>query len=464
MEPAGVPAAIAAGHRATAAAGMEILQDDGTAADAAVAAVLSACVAETVMTGLAGGGHAIYWDAASARAQLIDCFVAIPGLGGGGGRGSWREVDIWFGAQPVPYAVGAGTCGVPGVPAGCELLWRRWGRMPWARVVEPALTLARTGVEMPPTHAAVLEMLAPVMTLDEGARIYTPHGQLVRGGERVRQPGLANLLGVLADEGAATFYRGTVADALLALMRDRGGLVTRADLEAYEAHCEQPAEGRYEGRRVLARRDLSDLLGTLARLPALRPLPAADRAVALAAALAGSGRQTGTSALAVVDPAGNACVAVTSLGLGTGDWLPGFDLHLNSMLGEVDLIRDDVGVGDRLASNMVPTLVFDDHGLEAAAGAAGGTRIRSATVQVLTGLLAEGLGPGEAVVRPRLHPLGNLVHVEPGVDDGSVRALEAAGWEVVRWRERHHYFGGVNLVARAGAAADPRRDGAALLL
>ncbi len=69
---------VAAGHPATCEAGIEILEDGGSAADAAVAACLASCVAETVMTGLLGGGHAIYWDAGSKAARNLDCFVAVP--------------------------------------------------------------------------------------------------------------------------------------------------------------------------------------------------------------------------------------------------------------------------------------------------------------------------------------------------------------------------------------------------
>src|SRR5918992_2386394 len=73
--------AIAAGHPATADAGAEILAEGGSAADAAVAACLTSCVAESVMTGLLGGGHAIYHDAPTNRTANLDCFVAMPGLG-----------------------------------------------------------------------------------------------------------------------------------------------------------------------------------------------------------------------------------------------------------------------------------------------------------------------------------------------------------------------------------------------
>jgi len=128
-----------------------------------------------------------------------------------------------------------------------------------------------------------------------------------------------------------------------------------------------------------------------------------------------------TTNIAVVDADGNACVLTTSLGLGSGDWLPGLDLHLNSMLGEVDLVRAPLRPGDRMASMMAPTLAFDDDGLELALGAAGGTRLRTALVGVLVAVLAEGLEPEAAIERPRFHPAGAVVHAEPGVERGLAR-------------------------------------------
>lgn len=459
-----VKAAVAAGHPATAAAGREILADGGNAADAAVAATLASCVAETVMTGLAGGGHAIYWDAERATATLVDFFVAIPGIGGDGRRGEWIELEIPFGVQPVRYAVGVGSCGVPGVPAGCGALWRRWGSMPWARLVEPALRLARSGAPFLPSHARGLQMLAPVLTMREGAALYSPGGQLLAAGDTLRQPGLVAALELVRDEGAQTFYRGTVAAQLLALMRERGGVVTQADLAAYQARGEPPsARCVFAGAELLTRADLSGLVGSLERLPVTGS--AAERALALVEALDGPAKGDGhTTNLAVVDGHGNACDVTTSLGLGSGDYLPGLDIHLNSMLGETDLVRRDLEPGDRMASNMAPTLALDRDGLILAAGAAGGTRIRSALTQVLSGVLAEEVEPQEAVDRPRLHPLRPAVHVEPGFDESALAALMRAGWDVRRWDSTHHYFGGVSLVSRWGAAADPRRDGQALTL
>jgi gamma-glutamyltranspeptidase / glutathione hydrolase len=456
-----VNAVVAAGHPATAAAGVEVLEAGGTAADAAVAAALASCVAETVMTGLLGGGHAVYFDAASGVARNLDCFCAVPGLGAEARDVELSHLEVPFGAELVHYAVGPASCAVPGVPAGLGALWESFGQLPWARLVEPALRLAGDGVAMPAAHAACLAMLEPVMTLREGARMYAPGGMLLRTGDHLDQPGLVRALELLAEEGAESVYRGTIARVLLELMVERGGLVTAEDLEQYRATWNEPAGVRWQGRRVLTRAGISAVPETLVRWPRLRGLMACERVVALVECLDGAtGPETHTTNLVAVDAAGNACVLTTSLGLGSGDWLPGLDVHLNSMLGETDLIRGPLDPGTRMDSMMAPTVVLDEDGLELALGAAGGTRLRTALLTVLAGIVDEELDPQAAVERPRVHPAGEVVHAEPGVDEDGLAALEAAGRTVRRWPERHHYFGGVSAAARSGAAADPRRSGA----
>jgi gamma-glutamyltranspeptidase/glutathione hydrolase len=460
-----VRAAVAAGHPATVEAGVEVLEAGGSAADAAVAAGLASCVAETVMTGLLGGGHALHHEAASGRTRNLDCFVAVPGLGAEPGRrAELVELEVPFGSELVHYAVGIASCGVPGLPAGLGALHAEHGRLPWARLVEPALRLARDGVEFPPAHASCLAMLGPVMTMNEGAAIYSPAGPLLQAGERLRQPGLVRALELLADEGPQSAYTGSLAAALLELMDERGGLVTQDDLAAYEAAWSEPVEVAYAGTRVLTRAGLAPLADCLEALPALRGRSPGERAVTLARVLDRPDGRGDTTNLVTVDGEGNACVLTSSLGLGAGDWVPGLDLHLNSMLGEADLIREPLRAGERMASMMAPTLALDEHGPALAGGAAGGTRLRSALVQVLAGTLDEGLSAEEAVERPRLHPAAGLVHLEPGWPDEVPEALEAAGYGVRAWPERHHYFGGVSIVTRAGGAGDPRRSGAAAIL
>jgi gamma-glutamyltranspeptidase / glutathione hydrolase len=113
---------------------------------------------------------------------------------------------------------------------------------------------------------------------------------------------------------------------------------------------------------------------------------------------------------------------------------------------------------------MAPTLVLDDEGLALAIGAAGGTRLRTALLTVLAGIVDDELTPQSAVERPRVHPAGDVVNAEPGADEAVLAALESRGRLVRRWLELHHYFGGVSALGRNGAAADPRRSGAAIRL
>ena len=441
--------AVAAGHPATVDAGIEILEEGGNAADAAVAASLASCVAETVMTGLLGGGHAaVYWDG---EVRMLDFFVAVPGLGAERREVELVRLEVPFGAELIHYAVGVGSCAVPGVLPGLDALWRGHGRLPWARLVEPALRLAREGVAMLPAHAACLEMLAPVMTMREGERIYSPQGRLLATGERLEQPGLVRALELVAGEGAQA---PSLHAALLELMDERGGLVTEGDLRAYAARWTKPVSARYLGVTLRSRSALNSPLPVLERLPGSDPL-------AIVHALRGADANGDTTNLSIVDRDENAVVLTTSLGLGSGDWLPGLDLHLNSMLGEADLLVGELAPGERMASMMSPTIGTDADGLAVAIGAAGGTRLRSALVQVVAGLLDEDLSAGDAVNRPRAHPVGGLVHLEPGFPNRVPEAMTQAGFEVRVWPALHHYFGGVSLVSRLGAAGDPRRSGAA---
>jgi gamma-glutamyltranspeptidase / glutathione hydrolase len=459
---------IAAGHPATAQAGFEVLEDGGTAADAAVAASLASCVAETMMTGITGGGFAIWLDGAGREPVLLDFFVTVPGLGGAQREVELLDIGVPFGTELVHYSVGTATCAVPGVPAGLHALWNRFGRLPFERLIEPALELARAGVEVPPAHAACLQMLAPVMTMGDGKRIFSPHGRLLEAGDRLEQPGLARMLELLRDEGAASFYSGSLAEALLALMEERGGLVGRRDLEEYKPAWVAALAGDYLGRRVFTRGGhVASVAAKLGELPRLHGLSEAERAAELARVLvalpySGEAEPLGeTTNLVAADAEGNACVVTTSLGLGSGDYLPGLDVHLNSMLGESDLLLGDQDPGERMESMMAPTIVCEDGRTVLAAGAAGGTRLRPALVQVLSGILDEGLGVQGAVDRPRLHSTGEIVHLEPGFPPEAVEAL-AANYAIREWTELHHYFGGVSLIGENGGAGDPRRSGAAL--
>jgi gamma-glutamyltranspeptidase/glutathione hydrolase len=463
-----VAAGIAASHPATAAAGLRILRAGGTAADAAVAAVLATCVTETIYTGLGGGGFATYFDAATGSVTCLDFFVSVPGTDGDRQSGAMLAVDVFFGGLPQVYSIGGASVAVPGVPAGCGEVHRRWGRLPWAALVAPAVELARTGVPLPPAHARSLKACAPALAHGEGAAIYAPNGRLLQGGDLLFHPGLAAALEALATEGPAIFYTGAYASLLVDAVRAAGGALGPLDLASYrveETSVDHAFLGSY---RVRARHDLNRTVDTIAALPAeISEISRPDRAVALAAALRDRGRQKigDTTNVSVVDGEGNACVITTTMGLGAAVWLPGLGINLNSMLGEGELITHDLAPGHRMSSNMCPLVVIDSSGaLAVAAGSAGASRIRTALVHTLIGVLIDGLDVPAAIARPRFHVVGDTVHAEPGYPRDELAALAVAGWRITGWRELDHYFGGVTAVGDGGAAGDPRRGGVGLLL
>jgi gamma-glutamyltranspeptidase/glutathione hydrolase len=450
-----VRAAVAAGHPATAEAGAAILAEGGTAADAVVAMALASCVAETVMSGLLAGAHAIVFD--GSRVRNLDGFGAVPS-----GSGELIDVPVAFGAEVVVYQLGPASCAVPGLPAALGALSEALGRVPWKLLVEPALELARRGVPLPEMHARSLEALVPAIGLGRGADLYLRHGRTLQAGELLVQPGLVDTLEALAEEGAASVYRGTLAEALLAV---EGVVFTADDLRGYEAIWRDPVQATFHGRRVMTRGGLSGIPTLLSRFPVLTGLGETERVLALVEALA-TDEEAGehTTNMVAVDGHGRACVLTHSLGVGAGVYLPGFDVQLNNLLGEADIAVGEPAPGERLESRMAPTLVFDDEGLVLAIGSAGATRLRSALATVVASVLDERLSPEEAVARPRVHATPALVDAEPGVDEDALRALEAQGRAVRRWERLHHYFGGVSCVGRGGAAGDPRRGGAAILL
>src|SRR6185312_2877831 len=125
--------------------------------------------------------------------------------------------------------------GTFGMPAGiCEAA-RRFGRFSLERLVAPAARLARDGVPLNPQQAYIVEILGAIVTCTpEASALFAPDGRLLRAGERLRQPELGDALERLGSEGARPFYEGDIAAAIVEWLAARGGLVTEADLSAYE--------------------------------------------------------------------------------------------------------------------------------------------------------------------------------------------------------------------------------------
>jgi gamma-glutamyltranspeptidase/glutathione hydrolase len=374
-----IPAGVAAGHPATATAGHQVLTAGGNAADVACAMILAGCVAETIFTGLGGGGFATYYDAATGTVTCHDFFVTVPGLDGTvAGKGAGIAVTFG-GGVPVPYDVGGPTVAVPGTPVGVETLHRHHGSLDWADIVRPARDLAVAGTRFPQQHAALLTEVYPAFMLDAGIAAYSTdqagERRLLQTDERLFHDGLAETLDGYARNGSAHLMAGAFADELIAKVRADGGAMSHTDLQAYRSH-HRPAKATSFGDTVVHLRgdDLDDMGATLARLDvdAVRTGGTA-RSRALIAALAGVPKRSDTTSCVVVDAAGNACAATHSLGLGSGVWVGG--VHGNSMIGEGELLRGPLVPGERMGSMMTPLVALDDDGaLVLAGGAASGRR------------------------------------------------------------------------------------------
>jgi gamma-glutamyltranspeptidase / glutathione hydrolase len=144
---------------------------------------------------------------------------------------------------------------------------------------------------------------------------------------------------------------------------------------------------------------------------------------------------------------------------------------MNNMLGETDLNAGErrAGAGKRLTSMMAPSIVLADGRPRLVVGSAGSIRLRAAILQIVVNVIEHRLPVGEAISAPRVHLEGDRLNIEGGIDPSVVDALEARGYDVVRWNDLNLYFGGASAVAleedgRLEAAGDPRRGGAGVVV
>ena len=240
--------AIAAGHRLTAEAGAEILAEGGNAVDACLAAAFVSWVAESPLTGPAAGGFLLVHRARDHSDRLLDFFVSVPGQGSKRPpKPHMESIDIDFDAtSQVVYLIGAGSCAVPGAVAGLEAAHQRYGSLPWSRLLEPAIDLAREGVELTPQQAylhAILDLI--LRHAPEGRAIYGESGRLRPGSEsswtiwprRWRcSPRAAPGSSTVASSAASSF----------AFWPRTAASITRADLADYRVIWRRPSRVPYE--------------------------------------------------------------------------------------------------------------------------------------------------------------------------------------------------------------------------
>jgi gamma-glutamyltranspeptidase/glutathione hydrolase len=245
---------IAAGGRATAEAGQEMLERGGNAVDAAVAAAFASFIAEISVVHWGGAGIAQVSDPATGRQVVYDFFSNMPGLGRDGlpDKLDFRPVTVDFGATTQDFMMGRGSVAVPGNIAGLCQMATDFGRLPLHVLLQPALALARDGLILPAYQASTIKLLEPLMTASAESRaIFAPAGRVLGPDERLFVPHLADTLAQLAREGAAFARTGGLAAAIVADQAANGGLLTSQDLTDYTVYRHAPLQISYREYEAL---------------------------------------------------------------------------------------------------------------------------------------------------------------------------------------------------------------------
>lgn len=486
--------AVAAGHLATARAATQVLDAGGTAFDATLAALAAACVCEPVLASPGGGGFLMALEAGTTEPVLIDFFGQSPKHQ----RGLQQELEFAsvfadFGAARQEFHVGRGATATPGFVAGMAAIHNRFATMALNDLMAPAITLARDGIEITPFQAFLFEVVEPILTYSPTASsLFAPGGTLLKAGDLLVNPGLADLFEMIGGEGPETCVTGAGARALLEGQQEQGHLQAE-DLARYTVETRKPlrlALNECEiflnpppscGGAMIAAMLEGNVSAGLARSAAMaqadrfRNIHDGDPGAILAAAGLPTVNATATAApstrgtthISIVDAAGNAAAATVSNGEGNGHLAGPFGFMPNNLLGEADLMphgfhswRPDA----RLASNMAPSLLRHRDGRVMALGSGGSNRIRSAVFQVIAGLVCDGLTPTAAVENPRLHVENDHLDFEDMLGPAARDQLMDQFPDHRAWPGHNLFFGGCHMVERSvdglfDGAGDPRRAG-----
>jgi gamma-glutamyltranspeptidase/glutathione hydrolase len=239
--------AIASGHALATEAGFEIVREGGNAFDAAVAVSSTLGVVEPISSGLGGGGFFLLHDAKSGRDVFLDARETAPEA-----ATPERFLDANGDLDPDKSRNGPWSAGIPGLPAALVELASRYGKLPLAKSLAPAIRVAREGF---PVYARMADGYAQrrdEMRRFPGTRaLYEPGGKPIAEGELFRQPDLARTLELLAQRGFDGFYRGETARKLLAGVKQAGGEWTERELAAYQVKEREPIRFRYHDWTVV---------------------------------------------------------------------------------------------------------------------------------------------------------------------------------------------------------------------
>jgi gamma-glutamyltranspeptidase/glutathione hydrolase len=507
--------AVATEHPLAAAAGADLLRAGGSVVDAAIAAAAAVCVVHPSSCGIGGGCFALV-RTADGKTAALDAREVAPAL-------ATPDRYVRDGKpDPTLTKTGGLAVAVPGEVAGWVELHRRFGRLPLARVLAPAIRLARDGFALSesPHLKAQIERSATAIRADAGMRAIFLDGDAPAA--RVVQADLGHTLEAIGRQGLAGFL--AHADAIAETVRAHGGVLTADDLRRYKPVWRDPIDGEFRGYRfvgfpvpgsgavvlemlgLLANDDLAALdevarahlvAGAMAqgfadraawygdvqvpvrklldpaRLRALRARIVPDRVAEPSAALL---PDAGTGNVSVVDGDGNAAVITTTINttFGSGIMVPGTGIILNDEMDDFALpgapnsygltggTANAIAPGKRPQSSMSPTIVLKGRRPVLVVGASGGPLIISGVLQTVLGVTALGRDVPAAVAAPRIHDQATppSLAAEPSLPEETRAGLERIGHQV----KTLPGLGAVSAVGldahgRPVGAGDRRKDG-----
>lgn len=453
---------VVAQARSAAEAGVAVLEAGGNAVDAAVATALALAAVEPWNSGLGGIGFALVHRAGEPRAEVVDFGPRAPaGLAASMFRLTGRtthDLFSWPEVEGNTNIHGPLSFAIPAAGAGYGLMHERWGRLPLAEVMVPALALAQRGLPADWFTTLKIANSASVLRLyPESARIYLPDG-LPRVPPYQGTPGffrlgrLAETLAQLARAGWRDLYEGEIAHSIAADVKALGGVLSLEDLRSCRAGSHPATETHWRGRQLqltgglTAAPTLMRVLERLAEAPyGAEPTPgwyvALARALkaAYAERLSGLGdaesraADTCTTHLSVCDGDGTMVALTTTLlsSMGSRVVLPGSGVLMNNGVMWFDPRPGQpnaIAPGKRPLTNMLPLILKDGNRPWIAAGASGGRRILASVLQTLTYAADFGMSVADAQHHPRIDVSGpDSVSVDRRMPAAVIEALAADG-------------------------------------
>lgn len=277
-------AIVASNNRLAAEVGEEIMKQGGNAVDAAVATGFALAVAFPEAGNLGGGGYMVI-RMADGRVAALDYRETAPLA---------ATHDMYVGKDGKvtgESVIGPRASGVPGAVAGMLEAHRKYGVLPVAKVLAPAIRLASEGFVVDSTLFRSLGGEKYRIESFAGKSVFLPDGAPPAIGSRLRQPQLARTIKLIADSGATVFYRGSIADSIAAEMQRDGGLITKADLARYQPIWREPIRSSYRGYAFISMPPSSsggitvtEMLNILEAYGPPAPFGTADRIHAVASA------------------------------------------------------------------------------------------------------------------------------------------------------------------------------------